>query len=191
MRILFLSLAVSAYLLLSPAVSAGSGKDGFLTPPETVDTAMKALKQADTRTFNRYVQHTAGPDGRFVENRLLDDTLDAEGQEFVEAVVSHLSYRLGQSAENGDEASVDIEISNSDLSGVIPLLVDRALRERRESRDGALSSLIRQEAENGKTVSLETTLQLVKKDGIWKIVLDDAVMNAICGGFFSGGPSGP
>lgn len=156
-----------------------------LTPAETVEAALDALKQADTAAFNQLVQHTAGKDNRHVDNKLFGDTLDSEGQEFVEAVVEHLAYSIGEESISGDKATVQAEISNSDLSGVMGQLIQHAMGEEYESDDAMLNSLIR-EAGNGEAITKQVVMDLVLVDGMWKVILDDDSIDAICGGLFSG-----
>lgn len=156
----------------------------ILTPSETVMIAFDALKIADTKTFNQLIQHTAGKGNTYVENKLLDDSLDSEGQAFVEAVMENFSYKIGREDIQGDTATVQVEFTNSDMSGVMGELVRRAMQEQRETEDSELIEII-QEARGGESVTEHLELSLIEKDGSWKIILTDADMNAICGGLFS------
>lgn len=161
----------------------GSGQE-ILTPSETVIAAFDALKRADTKTFNSLIQHTAGENNTHVENKLLDDSLDSEGQDFVEAIMENFSYEVGKEDIQGNTATVQVDLTNSDLSNVMGELISRAMQEQQETEDSKLNEIIR-EASGGESVTEQVDLSLEKKDGVWKIILDDADMNAICGGLFS------
>ncbi|MDL2234058.1 DUF5105 domain-containing protein [Ruminococcaceae bacterium OttesenSCG-928-L11] len=169
---------------LQAANQQQSDSEEILTPSKTVITAFDALKNADTKTFNQFIQHTAGKDNTHVENKLLDDSLDSEGQEFVKAVMENFSYDIGEETIQGDTATVQVDFTNSDLSNVMGELISRAMQEQQETEDGKLNGIII-EASGGESVTESVELSLVKKGGIWKITLDDADMNAICGGLFT------
>lgn len=165
--------------------NTASAEENLLSPKETVETAMDAVKIADTKTFNHYIQHTASSDNVHVENKLLDDALDPEGKEFVEAVMVNFSYEIKKEEINGENAVVTVAFTNSDLSNIMGQLIKHAMTEKAESEDARLNQLILQAAE-GSSTTAEVDLDLIKKDNMWKIILDDDDMNAICGNLFSG-----
>jgi len=160
-------------------------EQGMKTPAETDNLAFEALKKLDTKLFNQYVQHTAGKDRHQMGSQLFDTSLDKEGEEFLGAIVENLEYEILSEETNGDQAYVFIKISNKNLSSVMKDLITAAMNERREKKESKLNELIRQKNKNNKQVT-ECKTELVKKADEWKIIMDDKIMNAICGGLFSG-----
>lgn len=168
------------------SLAAASPEDAVsLTPTQTVTQAFDALLNADTETFNQFIQHTAGADDHRVGSSHIGDTFDREGRDFVQAVMLHFSYRIIKETEQGDSATVEVTFQNSDLSAVMGQLIAHAMQERDEDEDARLSDLIRR-APADDPVKTNISLSLVSQSDGWKIVLDDAAMNAICGNLYLG-----
>ena len=161
--------------------SADKAKATQLTPIQTVNTAMAALKNSDTETFNKYIQHTAGKENMFIKHT--DTKLSEQGKEFLQLVVADLSYQINGETINGDKATVDIKITNTDFSNIINLLIEKAMSEKRENEDARLNQMLK-EADKNKTISRETKVNLIQQADGYKIILTEADINAICGGLF-------
>lgn len=140
------------------------------TPEETVKSAFDALISLDFQTFNRYLDSSGTTKNGvlFKDNKLFGDHSD----QVAKSIVSGFSYQTVGTKEQGDTATVQVQITNKDLSGV-------------------LSSLINSKSE-GKTAEMIDGIQAkkqfdvslpLKKDGTgWKIEMTKELADAITGG---------
>lgn len=154
----------------SPAVSTNG-----LSPEQTVETAFKSLKNCDTQTFNKLIEYKDEKKGNvlYADNKLFGNSLNESGKKFIGLLFDKFSYKIIKTEQKNDTATVETKITNSDFSSL-----DIA------KYSGSYNPLFAaMENNESKTVSDDIKLNLVKKDGEWKIQLGESAFSTLCGGF--------
>lgn len=112
--------------------------------------------------------------------------------EMLRLVFQNLSYKIISSDEKGDEATVEAEITNTDMGSVMQELIQRlivlAFSGIDESEiDAKMMEIMNQEVNKDEieTVTNTVTMNLKKTDGKWKISTDDALADALTGGMMT------
>ncbi|KAJ52401.1 membrane-associated protein [Clostridium tetanomorphum DSM 665] len=152
-----------------------------MSPKETVEAMFNALTSLNIREFNEYIKYedTVRNGIKFKNNVLFGDNIDGEGKDYMESIVSKLSYRIIHSEEKENTAKVKVQITNRDLSDIDKRLESEALNETSGDEDNLLISLIRS---TNKTKNYDVTLLLEKSDSGWKIKMTKEFARAIYGG---------
>lgn len=126
-----------------------------------------------------------------------DDTASGTEDEDMEVemlrlVFQNLSYKIISSDEKGDEATVEAEITNTDMGSVMQELIQQlivlAFSGIDESEiDAKMMEIMNQEVNKDEieTVTNTVTMNLKKTDGKWKISTDDALADALTGGMMT------
>lgn len=151
------------------------------SPIETVESAFGALTSLNTREFNEYIKYedTVRNGIKFKNNVLFGDNIHGESKDYMESIVSKLSYKILHSEEKENTATVKVQITNLDLSDIDKRLEDEAFNENSRNEDNLLISLIRS---TDKTKEYDVTLSLEKSDERWKIKMTKEFAKAIYGG---------
>lgn len=146
------------------------------SPKQTIEIAFEALKNANSTEFNQFIQYNERQDGIFIykDNKLFGNNLNGKGKKFIESVFANLSYEIGEVNENEDSATVQMKITNQDLSNVYKDIL------RYKDADNPLIEAVKNA--NSKIVTTDLQIKLNKTSGIWKIEMDGPLMNALCGG---------
>lgn len=166
------------------SVSPAPEKAEENSPEEAARLALGAFKNLDMEKMALYI------DGMSAAAELHEDTKKA-----AELLVSQLSCTFGQAVIDGDSATIPVSITNRDYSGVITALLPSATilfaknphmtaQEAQEAFSGKLAEQL--DKTDGKTVTRDVTLSLKRKADGWKVVLDETVADALCGGMLGG-----
>lgn len=149
------------------------------SPKQTIQIAFEALKSGNSKEFNQFIQYNQRQDGVFIykDNKLFGNNLNGEGKKLIESVFSNLSYNIGEVKKNRDVATVQMQITNRYLSNVGKNML------RYTGTDNPLIEAIKNSDSKMITTNLKITLN--KTDGMWKIQLDAALINALCGGLLA------
>jgi hypothetical protein len=188
-KIISMILCISALLsLLACDKNVFAQNDGFTTvlgvetpktnytPLETVEAALRYLKEADTNSFNQYIYYPIDTDRTVVYayNIMFGNNLDGESKEYIESIVDELTYEIGNIQEGEDNAVVSVNVTNRDLSDInMFAYVDE---------DNPLIAAIKN-ADNGYVTS-NIEINLSNKDGIWKLLVDSEFQKAISGNYW-------
>lgn len=150
-----------------------------ISPKQTIQIAFEALKNGDFKKFNQFIQYNEQREGVFVykDNKLFGNNLDGEGKKLIESVFLNFSYDIGEVKENGNVTTAQVQITNRDLSNVHKDIL------RYTDADNPLIEAIKNSDNKMITTNLKITLN--KTDGIWKIQMDTALTDALCGGLLA------
>ena len=167
------------------SVSSHAVSTKNLSAPETVKTAFDALAALDVEKFNQYLHYTDEVKGgiKYKNNVLFGSKIDEEDKKFIQSMFSKFSYKIDKSEEDGNHATVSVRITNRDLSDIIPRLVSAALANPSKANNNNLLIDVINKTE--KTTTFSIKLSLIKEGETWKITMDKALANAICGGLIS------
>ncbi len=140
------------------------------TPEETVKSAFDALTSLDFQTFNRYLDNSGTTKNGvfFKDNKLFGDHAD----QVAKSIVSGFSYKTISTKEQGNTAAVQVQITNKDLSGVLPSLMNA----KNEGKTAEIIDGIQTKKQ------FDVTLPLKKDETGWKIEMTKELADAITGG---------
>lgn len=186
------------------------------SPELSVETAMKALKELDFTTFNAYTDNYLESDGILlglpdeslyqIFNELQKYSLSKkergrkkyeESHRIAEKIVEHLAWEIGAVKIQGEQAEIDMVITNKDLSDVmgyytIPIMermiagdgvgLTKMVQDLSEMYldDSAIINYI-EKTEDTRTVNLIVTAW--KEEGRWRLHLSDELIDAVTGDF--------
>ncbi|WP_027622945.1 hypothetical protein [Clostridium lundense] len=150
------------------------------SPKGTVEAAFDALTSLNTREFNEYIKYkdTVKNGIMFKNNVLFGDNIHGESKDYMEIIVSKLSYKILHSEEKENTATVKVQITNLDLSDIDKRIEEEALKENSKNEDNLFTSLIRS---TDKMKKYDVTLSLEKSDERWKINMTKEFARAIYG----------
>lgn len=143
------------------------------TPELYVENALKALKGLDLKTFNKYV---------IEEN---DGKLTKQNTKLLKEMFQNFDYVIVDSSINGETAIVNVNITNTDFSKVVSEFINNSVENTGNSDNNGNNDLLlnllkdANKTEEKTTVELELSLKIV--DNVWKINLDDKVINILSG----------
>lgn len=150
----------------------------ILTPQETLETALAALKEADTKTFNSYVIYPEFRKGPIVytDNILFGDNVDEEDKKYIQYVTKYMSYEIEDIQEDENMAIIQAKISNRDLNKIKFDMLNYS------DADNPYIEAVKNAEDKQITSDIKISLQ---KDGEnWKINVDDDFTKAISGGLW-------
>ena len=180
------------------------------SPKAAVKSTMESLKALDLDSFNDCTDNLVSTERGWlgltkvkeyrVFNELLQPSLTRRekykaNREFAEAIVENLSWKIKDIRQNGDQAKIDLSITNTDMTdvtgnymihvmenmiasddtGLMQMIEDLADIE--NDKDGMLPYL--QAAKGRKTIDVTVTAR--KEEEGWKIHVSEAFINAFMG----------
>lgn len=168
--LLLIVLAIVTALLLLPE-----------TPEKTVDGMLNSLKNADFESVNKYINY----DEVVNQSEMLKDSeMDQETQSLL---FNKLSWKIMNITKEADKASVEVEITNKDFEQIISNYTQEALKIAfsgesftEEEQNNKLKEQLKNDQIQTKTVN--TTIQLIKQEGNWKVQADENLVNALLPG---------
>lgn len=168
--ILLIVLAIVTALLLLPE-----------TPEKTVDGMLNSLKNADFESVNKYINY----DEVVNQSEMLKDSeMDQETQSLL---FNKLSWKIMNITKEADKASVEVEITNKDFEQIISNYTQEALKIAfsgesftEEEQNNKLKEQLKNDQIQTKTVN--TTIQLIKQEGNWKVQADENLVKALLPG---------
>lgn len=169
----------------SQAQSSQEEKPDPSTPAGATATLLEALKTLDVQTVNQYTYSDQ-------YNQMFgEEELQGALRELCEQLFGAMTYEVGQETIQGDSATVQVTVTNVDLSGVMPKLMTNVAAAALTGGDGELdylqllTDLLEEEIAAGKTKTTEAELNLQKRDGVWKVEQNVALADLLTGGMFS------
>ena len=168
--LLLIVLAIVTALLLLPE-----------TPEKTVDGMLNSLKNADFESVNKYINY----DEVVNQSEMLKDSeMDQETQSLL---FNKLSWKILNITKEADKASVEVEITNKDFEQIISNYTQEALKIAfsgesftEEEQNNKLKEQLKNDQIQTKTVN--TTIQLIKQEGNWKVQADENLVKALLPG---------
>ena len=168
--LLLIVLAIVTALLLLPE-----------TPEKTVDGMLNSLKNADFESVNKYINY----DEVVNQSEMLKDSeMDQETQSLL---FNKLSWKIMNITKEADKASVEVEITNKDFEQIISNYTQEALKIAfsgesftEEEKNKKLKEQLKNDQIQTKTVN--TTIQLIKQEGNWKVQADENLVKALLPG---------
>ncbi len=172
---------------------------GTPSPTDTVDTFLSAVKAQDQETVKSvYV----GKNFSILENIDEEDTDSEDGESTddplekqMQEKVLDFEYTLSNEKINDTKATVDVEFKTYEFGKALTKIMEEYMEKAlplalsgasQEELEKIMNDTIEEEigALTDKTYTEKTTINLVQKDGVWKVAeIDDEgeVMNAISG----------
>ena len=187
------------FVLIFTFVSCGSSNSSEgsdLTPTETLDAFIQALKAKDFDTLQKYYE------GEIGDLSMLQEEDDSALSGIVEGLMDKIldfEYTLDNEVITEDTATVDLHFKTYDLGKIMQDLITAILSDAtalglagldQEEMEAEVNEIMTQKfneaIENAeKDLDIPVTMDLVKKDGSW-VVKDisekDDFMNALSGG---------
>lgn len=152
-------------------------------PKKSLDSLLTNLKAGD---FEKAQEYLSG------DGDLTTDNLDAEKQKLL---FDKLEWKIDKVTETDENtATIDVEITTKDFQTIINNYMQKALEAVRGAITGSGSdesfssadfeNYFVEELQNEEiqTTTVNATVNAVKEDGSWKIVSDEALVNAILPG---------
>lgn len=202
-------------LIMSICLSACSGKavdasEISGSPKAVMESTMESLKELDFEGFNDHTDNYMSTQRNWlgipvrreykVFNELQQPGLKSGkkykwNKELVEKIVENLSWEIGEIEEKGDEAKIDIILTNKDLTDVTGIYEINLLKGMLESEGTGMMHMIKELSslandkgdlcvivdEMDQTCSIPVTVQAKKKDGKWIICLSNDFIEAFMG----------
>ena len=168
--LLLIVLAIVTALLLLPE-----------TPEKTVDGMLNSLKNADFESVNKYINY----DEVVNQSEMLKDSeMDQETQSLL---FNKLSWKIMNITKEADKASVEVEITNKDFEQIISNYTQEALKiafSGESFTEEEQNNKLKEQLENDQiqTKTVNTTIQLIKQEGNWKVQADENLVKALLPG---------
>ena len=151
------------------------------TPEKTVEGMLNSLKNADFESVNKYINY----DEVVNQSEMLKDSeMDQETQSLL---FNKLSWKIMNITKEADKASVEVEITNKDFEQIISNYTQEALKIAfsgesftEEEQNNKLKEQLKNDQIQTKTVN--TTIQLIKQEGNWKVQADENLVKALLPG---------
>lgn len=213
-----IKLFLAVFMSLSLTACAGNAANKS-TPEAALENTMESLKALDLEAFNDHTDNYITTHRNWIgipvqrEYRVFNELMQPGlkgvkhyrwNKEFAEKIVENLSWEIGEVREEGDEAQIDLTLSNKDLTDVTGVYSLNLMKGMIESEGiglmhlaGEVYDLVNDSGdlcaiidEMDQTRSFTVTVQAKRKDGKWIIHLSEDFINAIMGNFwgsFNGG----
>lgn len=150
------------------------------TVEQSINKAITALKSQDEKNIKKYFAIT---EEDIEDNNLYND----EDKELLKKYFKKLECKVISSEISKDSvATAKVEITNFDMTDVMKEFFNVMMNNSQElDDDEALNYLVECIDKSEKTKSFSLDLNLVKSDNIWKLSLDDSLLDALTGGVMS------
>lgn len=212
---LLLTLFVAGLLFMGLCLTACAGKwldtsEISNTPQGAIECTLESLKVLDLNTFNEYTDNYIATQRNWlgipvrreyqVFNELLQSGLKSGkkykwNRELAEKIVENLSWKIEEVREQGDEAQINITLTNKDLTDVAGIYEINLLRSMVDDEGIGMMNLVREVSklandggdlcaivdEMDQMNSISVTVQAKKENGKWKICLSEDFIEAFMG----------
>lgn len=175
-------------LVLVITLALGITGCGGESPEQAVKNTLDAIKAGDVENASKYVDYDKLQN---VDKNALDSKDEKKSEEMAKMIFKSIQYKVLESSEDGNTATVKTEITNLDMGNVmtdfisqlLPLAFSGLSKEQMDEKSEEIFvSLISKES---KTVTKTVELKLSKKDGDWKIENSDEFSDAVSGGLIT------
>lgn len=169
-------------LLAISVCACGENADSSKTPAQVTEAYINAVKAADTTAMAALsTGNNAGTDAT---------DMDEYGEDVGKAMFSKMEYTVGEATENGDAATVKVNIKNIDMQTVFTAYMTAAMQAAMsgsEVGEEQQSQMLLDEINKAEaTYTKDAEVQLTKVDGEWKVCMGDNentdFINALTGG---------
>lgn len=160
---------------------------------QATNNALKAIKQMDEETLSKYLEID-----ELIEKDSDSSDPSSIGEEEMLVIFESIEYKINSSEGDGDNAVVNVDITNIDMANVFGTLLQESIsfafsnafssssmtdEEMDMKMTQVFFDIIEQNKEN--TVTNNVDIKLHKTDKDWKINLDDTLQNALMGNLFN------
>ena len=150
-------------------------------PKKSVDGLLTNLREGDFETANQF----SSSEKSTSTSEILNENLNQETQKLL---FEKLSWKVLKVTENGNEATVEIEVTNKDVKTILGNVMQKALKAAfsgGELTEEASENYLLEELKNSEvqTATVTKTINLVKQDKKWKVIIDNEFVNAVLPGF--------
>ena len=151
-------------------------------PKKSADGLFMNLREGDFAKAREFISS----DESF-SSEILDDDLNPETQKLL---FNKLSWKVNKINENGEEATIDIEITNKDFKTILSNDMQKTLKsafnkeDSEETTEEVAENYLIEELKNDQvqTTTVTTTINAIKQDKKWKIVEDEELVKALLPG---------
>lgn len=159
------------------------------TPEQAVIKALNAEKNLDKETAQKY----------FISNDQLDNAASVSGNEVdPKIIMGKLNFKVLSSSNEKNTATVKTEITNTDIGLILKEYVTQAMtlafsnafsdnklsdEEKQKQTNLIFADLLKKE--NNKMLTSTIDIKLTKNETSWKLSMDEALKDALLGGFIS------
>lgn len=151
-------------------------------PKKSADGLFMNLREGDFAKAREFISS----DESF-SSEILDDDLNPETQKLL---FNKLSWKVNKINENGEEATIDIEITNKDFKTILSNVMQKTLKsafnkeDSEETTEEVAENYLIEELKNDQvqTTTVTTTINAIKQDKKWKIVEDEELVKALLPG---------
>ena len=151
------------------------------TPEKSLEGMLNSLKNADFVSVNKYVNYDEIVN---VTETLQNLEVDEEAQSLL---FNKLTWKILNISKEENTASVEVEITNKDFEQIISNYTQEALKIAfsgesftEEEQNNKLKEQLKNDQIQTKTVN--TTIQLIKQEGNWKVQADENLVKALLPG---------
>ena len=152
------------------------------TPETTVDRLLKNLKNGNFQEISEYINS---------DLEQLQQNMSIGGQELDEEayklIFEKLEWKINKEEINGDNAAVEVEVTNKDFQVILTNYTQKLISAAftgttlgEEQYKTYLMDELRNESVATRTTT--QTINLVKVDGNWQVVINDTFMNLLLPG---------
>lgn len=152
------------------------------TPSKSVEGMLQALKTGNFDKVEEYVNYKEIMSSSSITG---EEDLNNDTQKLF---FNKLDWKITKTAQDGNNATVDVEITNKDFKIILSNYMQKVLKiafTGQNPNDQEMQNYLVEEL-NNEQVQLTTntkTIQLEKKDGKWKVVSNDELINTLLPGF--------
>lgn len=158
------------------------------SPTQAVQNACGAIKAADVETAVKYINY----DELLKANNTNAEISNEDTKQLMKKIFSGLEYKVKSSQIDGDKATVTTEITNIDMSYILPDFISRVFplvfsglnkEQLNEKYMDIFTELLSRK--DNKTTTKTVEIPLTKVEGKWKITITDDFTDAITGGMLT------
>lgn len=149
------------------------------TPKKSVDGLFTNLKAGDFEKAREFMKTEEENNTELLDNDLKDETKAL--------LFDKLTWKVTKVAENGNEANIDIEITNKNYKTIIAKVMQKALKAAfsgEEMTEEQSQNYLTEELKNeqAETTTVTKTIKAVKVNKDWKIEESDELIDSILPG---------
>ena len=142
-------------------------------PKKSVDGLLMNLREGEFEKAREFVNSD-----EFFSAEFLNENINQETQKLL---FNKLSWKVNNVTENGDEATIEIEITNKDFKTIFGNVMQKTFKaalsnsEDEENTEEVTQNYLIEELKNDDvpTTTITKTINAVKQDKKWKIVVDE------------------
>lgn len=152
-------------------------------PKNSVQNLMNALVKGDVSKISEYVDDSSQlvSADLFKEDSSEDNTQMTDKEKLL---YSSLEYKINNVTENGDLATVEVEVTNKNFKTIVSNYMQKVVKvaiSGQSPSDEEIENYLVEELENESIDKVTTTqnINVQRIDGKWKVKVDDNLQNAL------------